>query len=350
MDTRALTAGLVSFAVLLGTARTASAARTDIIVLRNGDHITGEVVQMRQGKLQVKTDDAGTLSIEWDKIASVRTAARYDVTMRDARRLFGGLQPAAAGSLELVADDGTVTALRMADIVWFVQIKNTFWDRIDGSMDLGGSYTRSSGVADVAFDVDAEYRRPSDRYSASFSTNITWQDQSDEQPEERTTSRYSLNVSYTKFRGNQWFISPFGLFEGNRDLGFTFRGTGALSAGRYVVQSSNAEVVLAGGLAAGREDPVDASSVVNVDALASFDFSIFSYDYPTTRIDFGTLVFPSLDDPGRVRVNANMKLKREVFKDFFVSLSAYDAFDNKPKAGAARKNDFGGSLSFGWTF
>ncbi len=225
VDTRTIAVGLTTLALLFGMSRAASAARTDVIVLRNGDHITGEVEQMRQGKLVVKTDNAGTLSIEWDEVASVTTAARYDVTMRDSRRLFGRLRPAAAGSLDLVADDGGVTTLTMADIVWFAQIKNTFWDRIDGSMDLGGSYTRSSGVADVAFDVDAEYRRPSDRYSGSFSTNLTRQDQTDEAAA-RTTSRYSLKLNYTKFRGNQWFVAPFGLFEGNRELGFTFRGTG----------------------------------------------------------------------------------------------------------------------------
>ena len=299
---------------------------------------------MRQGKLQVKTDDAGTLSIKWDKVASVTTAASYDVTMRDTRRLFGRLRAAAAGSLDLVADDGSVTTIPAADIVWFVQIKNSFWSRFEGSVDLGGSYTRSSGIADVALNADAQYRRPSYRYSAALSTNLTQQESGE------STSRYSLALNYTKFLNKQWFISPLALFESNRELGFTFRGTGALTAGRYVLQSNRAEVMLAGGMSAGREDPVDASSVANVDALAAFNFSIFTYDYPTTRIDFSSLVFPSLDDPGRVRINADAKIKRELFKDFFISVSAYDAFDSKPRGAAARRNDFGGALSFGWTF
>jgi len=68
-----------------------------------------------------------------------------------------------------------------------------------------------------------------------------------------------------------------------------------------------------------------------------------------TRIDLGVLVFPSLDDPGRVRVNANAKFKREVFKDFFVSFTGYDAYDNRPKSPGATKNDLGVSLSFGWS-
>ena len=335
---------LAALGLFFGGSSVALAARTDVIVLRNGDHITGEVLQMRQGKLQVKTNDAGTLSIEWDKVASVTTAASYDVTMRDSRRLFGRLRPAAAGSLDLVADDGSVTTIPTADIVWFAQIKNTFWSRFEGSFDLGGSYTRSSGIADVALDAGAQYRRPSYRYSASFSTNLTREEGGD------STSRYSLKLNYTKFLSNQWFVSPFALFESNRELGFTFRGSGALSVGRYVLQSNHAEVMLAGGMSAGREDPVDASSVANLDALGVLDFSIFTYDYPTTRIDFSTLVFPSLDDPGRVRINADAKIKRELFKDFFVGVSAYDAFDSKPKAAAARRNDFGGALTFGWSF
>jgi hypothetical protein len=342
--TRAIGVGLATLAFVFGGSGAALAARTDVIVLRNGDHITGEVIQLQQGKLQVKTDDAGTLSIEWDKVASVTVATSYDVTLRDGRRLFGRLRPAAAGTLDLVADGGAVTTLPMADIVWFAQIKSTFWSRFNGSVDLGGSYTQSSGVADLAFDFDALYRRPSHSYSASFSSNWTHQEN------EPNTTRYSLKLNYTKFRGDQWFISPFALVESNRDLGFTLRSTGALSAGRYVVQSNRAQVVLAGGMSVGRETPVDAPTVTNVDALAAVEFSIFTYDYPTTRVDFATLVFPSLDDPGRVRVNANAKIKRELLKDFYVALSAYDAFDSRPKSAAARTNDVGGSLSFGWTF
>jgi hypothetical protein len=335
---------LLALALVFGASDAALAAKTDVIVLRNGDHFTGEVIQMQQGKLQLKTDDAGTLSIEWDKIATVTAVASYDVTMRDGRRLYGRLRPAAAQSLDLVADGGAVTTLPMADIVWFAQIKNTFWSRIDGSLDLGGSYTQSSGVADLAFDFDARYRRPSHSYAAAFSSNLTHQES------EPNTTRYSLKLNYNKFLEHQWFISPFALFESNRELGFTFRGTGALSAGRYVLQSNRAEVVLAGGLSAGRESPVDASTVTNVDALAAAEFSIFTYDYPTTRVDFSALVFPGLDDPGRVRINANAKIKRELFKDFYVSLSAYDSYDNRPKSTSARTNDVGGSLSFGWSF
>jgi hypothetical protein len=335
---------IAALALLLGVSAPALAARTDIIVLRNGDRLTGEVTQLRQGKLEVKTDDAGTLSIEWDKIAAVTTASLYDVTMRDGQHLLGRLTPAAPRFLNVLALGGLSTTIAMDEVATLATIKTKFFQRIDGSFDLGGSYTKSSGVGELYFSTDATYRKPKYLVAASFATNLT------RQPDAPETSRYSLNVGYTRFRGSQWFASGFGLFESNRELGFTFRSTAAATLGRYLARRSHVELMLAGGLAPGREIPVDSDVVTNVDALIAADLSVFAYDYPTTRIDLGLLVFPSLDDPGRVRVNADLKFKREIFHDVFVSVSGYDAFDNRPKSAVGQSNDVGASLSFGWTF
>lgn len=331
-------------ALLLGVSTPALAAKTDIIILRNGDRLTGEVTQLRQGKLQVKTDDAGTLSIEWDKIAALTTAALYDVTLRDGQHLLGRFTPAAPRYLNLVALGGTSTTLPMDEIVSLSTIKTKFLQRIDGSIDLGGSYTESSGVGELYFSADATYRRPSYLTAMDFSTNLTRQKEAPE------TSRYSLNLGHTRFARGPWFLSALGLFESNRELGFTFRGTAAGSVGRYLRRSAHMELLVAGGMAGGRESPVEHDLVTNVDALVTGDFSVFTYDYPTTRVDVTMLMFPSLDDPGRVRLNTNLKFKREIFRDVFFSVSGYDAFDNRPKGAAARSHDFGVSLSFGWTF
>jgi hypothetical protein len=342
---RAAAGATVLVALLAGGAVPAAwAARVDVVVLRNGDRLTVEVVQLTEGKLQVKTDDMGTLSIEWDKITAVTTAGEYDLAMRDGSRLLGRLRPGSSGSIDVVAADGGVTTVLMPEVVSIARIKARFLERIDGSLDLGGSYTQSSGVAQVVFDVDARYRQPASIYAAAFATSFT------RQPDSPDTARSSLDLTYTRFRRDRWFASVLGLFERNEDLGFQFRGTGAFSWGRYLARSQHVEFFMTGGLAAGREVPVDRPAVWNVDALAAADLSVFAYDFPTTRLEFAVLLFPSLDDPGRLRVNANGKFKRELIRDFFFAVSAYDAFDSRPKAETATRNDFGGSLSFGWTF
>jgi uncharacterized protein DUF481 len=333
----------IALVLLLAGSGTALAARTDVVVLRNGDRFTCEVVEMRQGKLEIKTDDAGTISIEWDKIASVTTADQYEVTLRTGSQLLGRLRPGATGRALAVEGIGGISSPAMDDVASFEHIKKTFWSRIDGSFDLGGSYTRSSGVAELALNADARYRRPQYAVAAKLSTNLTHQEA------ESDTVRYTASTTYSRYRG-PWIVSSLGLFEGNRDLGFTFRGTFAESIGRYTLRGPHAEMLITGGMALGREIPIDADQVTNVDALVATTFSFFTYDYPTTRIDVSLLTFPSLDDPGRVRLNGDVKFKREIFKDFYVSFSGYDTYDNRPKSVSAKQNDLGVSLSFGWTF
>jgi opacity protein-like surface antigen len=340
---RAATAATIALALLAGAAAEAAAPKTDIVVLRNGDRLTCEVTQMRQGKLQVKTDDAGTISIEWDKVTSVTTADLYEVTLRDGAQLLGRLRPGAVGRTLAVEGIGGTASPAMSEVASFEHIKKTFWSRIDGSFDLGGSYTKSSGVAELGLNADARYRRPQYAVAAKLSMNLT------HQSEESDTTRYTASTTYSRYRG-AWIVSTLGLVEGNRDLGFTFRGTAAESIGHYAVRGPHAELLFGGGMALGRETPVDASQVTNVDALAVASFSFFTYDYPTTRIDVTLLTFPSLDDPGRIRLNADAKLKREIFHDFFVSFSGYDSYDNRPKSVSAQRNDLGLSLSFGWSF
>jgi len=55
----------------LASAAPAFAAQT--VTLDNGDRLTGEVLRMSDGKLQLKTGYAGTLSIDWKKVREIRS-------------------------------------------------------------------------------------------------------------------------------------------------------------------------------------------------------------------------------------------------------------------------------------
>ena len=46
-----------------------AAAKTDIVIVVNGDSLTGEVKSLERGRLRFKTDATDTISIEWDDVA-----------------------------------------------------------------------------------------------------------------------------------------------------------------------------------------------------------------------------------------------------------------------------------------
>ena len=48
----------------------------------------------------------------------------------------------------------------MKEVVLITPIGRSFWSKLDGSIDAGFSYTKSSGVAQLNLDSETVYRRP----------------------------------------------------------------------------------------------------------------------------------------------------------------------------------------------
>jgi hypothetical protein len=277
------------------------------------------------------------------KVVSLSTLGLFDVALGNGSRYVGRLDAAAGGQLAIITPTATVEVVP-ADIVTMTPIRSSFVRKIDGSLDVGASYAKSSEVAQLSINQNATYRRPS--FSANMLVSLTVT----QKPDEDDSVRGLAQFGYTQFRRNRWFLTPFALIESNRDLGFDIRATGALTVGRYLQQSNRSLFLLAGGAAVGREAPVDGDTVTNVDALVTAAASVFTYDYPHTSIDVSTQIFPSLNDAGRVRVNTTAKFRRELLRDVYFTVSGYETYDNRPVSVGASTNDIGYSLSFGWSF
>jgi hypothetical protein len=114
---------------------------------------------LERGRLEFKTDDAGTLYLEWDKLRSVVTTRVVQVLISDGRTFLGSLAATTDRSIAVVGSGGTESLL-MSEVTLITPIGRSFWRKIDGSFDAGFSYTRSSGVAQLNVNSDSVYRRP----------------------------------------------------------------------------------------------------------------------------------------------------------------------------------------------
>lgn len=335
---------LFAATILLVVAPDAFAQKTDVVILKNGDRLTCEVKELSRGQLKLSTDDIGTIYVEWDKVTSVSTTGLYELATTSGALFVGTLAPDTLGMLQVIAADGAISRIGSSNVVSIWAIKSGFLGRIDGSMDVGGSYTQSSGVGQLSVGFAMSYRRPGYEVFSNFDGNLTTQEEAE------TTARLNWSSGYTRLRPNRWTVSPFVFVERNPDLGLTVRGAGALSVGRFLHQSARASFLLTGGLSAGVEQPIEGEAVNNLEALAAVTTSYYHYDYPRRNIDLSVLLFPSLSDWGRVRANAQVRAKQEVFNDFFLGASVYNIFDSRPVVEDANLNDFGVSITIGWTF
>ena len=101
-----------------------SGQKTDVISLRNGNTITGEIKSLNKGTLEYSTDDMGTLSVKWDKILRIRSRDFFQVELRNGNRLFGTLPEADEDGKMVVylTDQDTV---EMNNVVLMTPIETT---------------------------------------------------------------------------------------------------------------------------------------------------------------------------------------------------------------------------------
>jgi hypothetical protein len=318
--------------------------RTDVVLLANGDRVTGEVVRLDRGRLEYKTDDAGTLYLEWDKLVSVVTTRLVEVVSVDGTRWLGSLAPAPTRQIVVSTAEGAVP-LPMVEITAITPIGRSFWTRLDGSIDAGFSYTRSSGVAQLNVNSDTVYRRPG--FQGRLTASLTQTEKDDGSGRD---DRASLELSYLRYQWQRAFFGAMGRFETNESLGLELRSQVAAAVGPRLINSNRAQMSVGAGLAFNEERGVDVEPTQNVEALLLFQASYFTYDRPRTNLDVGLQYYPSLSNAGRQRIQLDTGVKRELWKDFFVALNLYNTYDSRPPNPTANTNDVGVVISIGWTY
>jgi hypothetical protein len=142
------------------------AQKTDTVYLQNGDRITGELKKFEDGLLFLKTDAMQTIEIEYDRIFTVYSAKFFEFRTTSGYRYYGTLLNSSdTGTIAIVLINDTVPK-PLWDIVQMTSMKNKFWQKIDGSVDVGLNYTKASDVLQFSFIASATYR------AADYSTKL----------------------------------------------------------------------------------------------------------------------------------------------------------------------------------
>jgi hypothetical protein len=346
--TRILAASLALATGLL--ALPALAEKTDVVVLFNGDRITGEVKELSYGQLKFKTDNMGTIYIEWDKIASLSTEQVLQVETIDGGRYNGrSPEPATtAATLHLLPLDrssgGQAVDLPMSRIVRIDYLEQgRFLDRLDGSVSVGYNYTQATGIGQFNFSGDVGTRNSKRRWDLSLDTNISTQSDGP------SSQRASLVGTHERFMPDRYYYENAIGFTQNDELGLDLRSQFGVTGGRYLIQRQGKELRAGAGLAVSREDRSDGTVVDSLELPLTTTFRMFRLDSPKTDVTIDLTVSPSLTESGRVRGEATISAKHEIVSDLFFEISLYDSYDNRAPDGSP-SNDWNVVTSLGYTF
>jgi hypothetical protein len=324
-----------------------AAPKTDVVVLINGDSITGEIKELKHGKLKYKTDSASTLYIKWAEIVSVKSDQQLQLEMSNGVRYFGSLKASNDSTMVQVVQEGLVIGLYKPQIVYIVPIKRgNFWSRLDGSISVGFSYTKVSQVAQLSFGADAFYRTR-DHITTAELSSLTTRNADDE-----VLVRNNLGLSRRNLLRNRWWWGALGALESNDELGLDLRIAATPLVGRSIVHTNHTDWVLGLGLSLNEEFKNNwTTSTTNLELVISTALRVFQYRDPEMDLLTNLNVFPNLTNWGRVRAEFNINLRRELISDFFLDLNGYYSFDSDLGAKTSDStNDYGVTAGLGWSF
>jgi len=332
-------AGCMLAIVAIPAPALAQHGKVDKIELNNGDILTGEVQKLARGKLTVKTDGLGTISIEWDKIVRLTSPARYEVEMSSGLRYLGAIASTSAGQMDV----GDMKALPLKEVVRFVPLDANFWRGLDGSISAGLSFTQANQRTQWTFDSYVTSRSPSFFTQISFDSLVTTEESAD------TENRQTLTVQVQRSLKNRWFVAAVGQASKNDELGLDYRSVTGGGVGRWLVQSNHTLLSVVGGIAYTRERYADQPGENRAEALGGVHWDWFTFSGHELDLAWGGVVFLDLQRAERVRAELNGSLSQTIVKDLKWAISLFESFDSAPPPDQ-KKNDFGVTFSIGWSF
>ena len=324
--------------------------KDDVVVMKNGDRITGEIKKLVQGKLEFKSDYmAEAVHLDWADVERLESKDEYNVTLATGFILTGNIEKKASTEQDIrdfeVSQGGPGLRTTREEVMTIAPVEDTFWKQLTGSIDYGFNFTSGENVTQSSLSGELTYRAP--KWSFHTNGNSVFNSQSGS----TSTGRNTFNVLYARYLTPKWFAAAVGELLNSQQQDLTLRAAAGGGMGRVLVRSQRTWFGVLGGLNASREryDPEsgNAPQINNVEAL--FHMRYMMARFSSTQVNVDVYAYPNLTTPGRVRTGLQAALRFELFRNFYWKFSVYENFDSKPPIRAPR-NDFGTSTSLGWKF
>jgi len=339
--------GMIIFINLLFVLTAIAKNVDDVVVLKNGDRLTGEIKGLQSGELRFKSDYmAEAVRLDWARVERLESKSTFMIWLVDGKLVTDVIRLLPSNSDEVanfVIGNSGITVHQL-DVIRIAPADRHFWKRLEGSIDFGFSFTSGNDQYQTNLAATSTYRTGDHSFTASIDSSFSGQTEGD------SLRRNQFSFDYRKQLSRRWYVG--GLFDllHSDQQSLDLRTTVGALAGRNVVQTENTRLSLFGGIAGTREhysESIGRPKTTNADAIAGADFVTFRFNRTDIRSRFS--LFPSLTTPGRMRLQGTSDLRIKIVKDLWWGFHVYENFDSKPPV-RADQNDLGVSTSLGWKF
>ena len=327
--------------------------KTDIIVMKNGDHITCEIKGLRSNTLYISVDYIlSTLSVDWSKVDHVQSKQLFLVRTQDGTVYTGALSTpeTSAGrplQIEVLESPEEKVILKRKQVVLLNETSSNFWQRLNGH--IGTGFTYSKGNDSTQYNLNSDMNYPRERWSAEarYASNLTANSGAS------TSTRNEVGFSAMRLlRWKNWYYTGVTDFLQSSVQGIQLQSTFGGGIGRIIKNTGSTSLTVYGGFAWQRinyNEAVHPSLTQHVTSgLIGSSLKRFRFDRTTLTLNATCL--PAISDPGRMHFNLSTSYYVKLFGKLDWNFTFYGNWDNRPPPRFS-SSDYGTtsglSLSFG---
>jgi putative salt-induced outer membrane protein YdiY len=308
------------------------------VYLKDGSVVAGTLLSLTDGEdLTVDTAHMDEVVIDWSAITRIVDTQIVAVELFDGRRYFGRLEYGEDG-LAIIGEQ--ILQVAAVDVYLIEELNESFAEKLSANTDLGFNIVRGNNtVTQLSLGAGVGYDAENFETAANMTTIIN------EQIDGEDTRRATLSANYTQKLKNRWQAAAIYQFESDEQQNLNARSIFGGTIGRYVFNRRTQRLEMFAGLAVNSENFDNAPSEESLEGILGTRYRLRKLaDFDATLV-----VFPSLEENDRVRVQFDASLSFDLFSDFDFKTTVYDRYDSQPPAGN-EKNDYGVTLGLSWSY
>ena len=329
-----------------------AAQKTDVIILTNGDRLTGQVKGVSAGSLEMSPVYVnGTISVQWTSVARFESDKLFIVEMEDGSVYTGTLAvtetpPGESLRLKLTRVTGAVVIVDTKRVIGMAQTSDHFWGRFNGTVNSGFIFSKGNQSTQYNLSSTIQYPRARWGVQGSFNSSLSSSSGSDVS----TRNQVGLGGRHL-MKTAQWFYSSAVSFLQSEEQGITGQTSLGVGIGRYLARSdrSNLAVIAGVGWQGTKYDQAVGTQADQDLALWMLVADLNVYRWNKTSLSITADIFPAIGDLSHVYFGTNATYYLKFLGNLTWNVSFYGNWDTQPPPGFAA-SDYGLSSGLGWTF
>ena len=335
----------VLLSVLISIPLAAGGSIADVVILENGDRISGKTIRMENGILTFNTEYAGEVSIDWNRVAALTTDAPLQVVLLDGTTAEMPALFSRGGKADEIELEGekALEKFEAADVK-SLHSKPKPRVKIIARANAGLSNERGNTDTD-SYHIDAELVTRTEKHRFTLGGELNNQ----KAQKEATAENWQAYGKYDFFISKSWFLYTAALFEHDKFADLDLRTTLGAGAGFQFFESKELNLSASVG-----GSYVDENFIVATDDefyagqwILRYDQFFFNQSVQLFHSNNGTV---SLEEADNWQIKTRQGLRFPLYRGLTATFQYNYDYNNKPSPDALSKWDSRTLFLLGYEF